>query len=540
MKRTQGKPFSFFFTYGIILAGIIFLLASAGCQTTPPPKPYQAPPEAPRESGRPYVFYTAVEMAEAIRNGEVTSEELVRAHLNHIYLHNPDLNAIVTIDADNALRHAAEADEAFSRGEIRGPLHGVPVTIKDHFAVRNMRTTNAHPDMKDQVTLFDATVVGRLKDAGAIVIGKTNLPYLAMDLQTRNDVFGKTSNPWDPDRTPGGSGGGGAAAVAAGMSPVDIGSDMGGSLRIPAHFTGIYSFKPTENVVSHHGSFPGLFNPDRRAVRHMASIGPAARSVRDLELVMDIIAGPDGKDATVIPVDRPSEHGGPDLDSLRIAWSDQFGNVPVTGDTREAMEKFVKKLSDAGINVVRIDPDYDFQAVWKNWGELNDIQLMYNQPGYIRLFSFVFGWSYRARSPLMQMVYPMSVTKNVEVLSRRDQLITSFDRFMGEWDAFICPAAALPAIKHRPPDAVRLDMPVYTRPLQVDDKQLNYWTAMGAYATPFNVTGNPVVTIPAGYSEAGLPVGVQIVGGRWQDFELLEIAKRIDEVAGAYREPDGF
>lgn len=515
-------------------------MITAGCQTTPPPKPYQAPPESPRESGRPYVFYTAVEMAEAIRNGEVTSEELVRAHLNHIYLHNPDLNAIITVDGDNAIRQAAEADKAFSRGEIRGPLHGVPVTIKDHFAVRNMRTTNAHPDMKEQVTLFDATVVGRLKDAGAIVIGKTNLPYLAMDLQTRNDVFGRTSNPWDPERTPGGSGGGGAAAVAAGMSPIDIGSDMGGSLRIPAHFTGTYSFKPTENAVSHHGSFPGLFNPERRAVRHMASIGPIARSVRDLELVLEIIAGPDGKDATVTPVQKPSEYGGPDLDSLRIAWSDQFGNVPVTGDTREAMEAFIKKLSDAGITVVRIDPDYDFQAVWKNWGEMNDIQLMYNQPGYIRMFSFVFGWSYRARSPLMQMVYPLSVTKSVEVLSRRDQLIASFDRFMDEWDAFICPAAALPAIEHRSPDAVRLSIPIYTRPLKVDDKQLNYWTAMGAYATPFNVTGNPVVTIPGGYSGTGLPVGVQIVGGRWKDFELLEIAKRIDDVAGAYREPDGY
>lgn len=523
-----------------ILTVILAIHCLAGCQSTPPPKPYQAPPGAVAESGRPHTLLSASEMAEAIRNGDITARELVEAHLKHIYLHNPNLNAIVIVNREEALKRADEADRAVSEGNLWGPLHGVPFTVKDHFAVKNLRTTNAHPDMAGQVTLFDATAVGRMKDAGAIVIGKTNLPYLGLDYQTGNALFGRTSNPWDLERTPGGGSGGGAAAVASGISPVEIAGDIGGCVRIPAHFTGVYSLKPTENTVSSYGIFPGLSDPDLRSLRYLLSVGIIARSMQDLERIYGIISGPDGKDPLVVPVDNHADKSDKTIDSLRIAWSGKFSDIAASESTRHVMETAAKKLSDAGSAVVRIDPDMDFRSAWKTWGELLDLQLMADQPRHMRLFTFLFGYSYRARSPLLQMVYPFSAEKYIRVLTERERLTAAFDRFMEEWDVFISPVAAVPAIEHYPPDAVRSNIPIYTRPVRVDERKHNYWSALGAYATPFNVTGSPVVTLPAGYTPDGLPVGIQIVGRRWHDSELIEIAKQIDTVLGAYRAPDGY
>lgn len=524
----------------ILSAGIIAFAFIAGCQSMPPPKPYQAPSGVIQKSGSPYVFLSATEMATAIRDKKITSQELVQMHLNHIYLHNPELNAIILLDDKAALKRATQADEALARGEIWGPLHGVPITIKDHFAIKNMVTTNAHPDTAEQITLFDATVVARMKEAGAIILGKTNLPFVSMDLQTSNVIFGKTSNPWNTDYTPGGSTGGGAAAVSSGMSPIDIGSDIGGSLRIPAHFTGTYSFKPTENVVSSHGSFPGLFSQDSRSVRNMSSIGPITRSVEDLKLAFDIILGPDQKDPLVMPIAKYSNDGEKTIGTLRIAWSEEFGDIPVTDDTRKILIGVINKLSNAGSDTVEVAPDIGFPETWETWGEMIDIQIMSRQAGHLRFVSFLMGWSYRARTPLLQMVYPLSTDKYVQVLSRRDLLVTGFERFMSEWDVFICPVATRSAIEHYPPDAIRSNLPIYTRPVQVNGHKLNYFTALGAYATPFNVTGNPVVTIPVGYATNGMPIGLQLVGKRWQDYELLEIARIIDDVVGGYRPPDGY
>lgn len=539
MKAILKITKTFVLTHLAVFAVIIAAIMVAGCQTTPPPKPYMAPQDVTQQSGWPYVFISASEMAEAIKNRDISSQELVELHLAHIYLHNPELNAIVTLDADKALKRAAEADEALEKGEIWGPLHGVPVTIKDHFAVRNMLTTNAYPDTAEQVTLFDATIVERMKDAGAVILGKTNMPVLAMDFQTDNPLFGKTVNPWDTDRTPGGSGGGGGAAVAAGLSPIDIGSDIGGSLRIPAHFTGTYSFKPTENTVSNHGSFPGLIDPEKRRIRHMSSIGPIARSIGDLRLAFEIISGPDGKDPLVTPVknDKNDEQS---IDSLRIAWSNKFGDVSVGEETRDVMREFINSLTDAGATVVRANPDINFDSAWTTWGEMFDMQIMAGQPGYLRLYSFVTGWSYRYQTPLHQMVYPYSTEKHVQILTKRDHIVAAFDRFMSDWDVFICPVATRHAMEHHPPDAVRMNMPIYIRPVMVDDHELNYHTAMAAYAVPFNLTGHPVVTIPAGLTPEGMPVGLQIVGKRWDDYELLQIAKMIDEIIDAHRIPEGY
>ena len=225
---------------------------------------------------------------------------MLDAHLTRIARYNPALNAIVTHNEENARAGAREADAALARGEVWGPLHGVPVTIKDSFATAGLRTTSGFPPLTNHIPDSDATAVARLRAAGAIVLGKTNLPLLVHGFQSDNPIFGRTNNPWDHARTPGSSTGGGAAAIAAGLSPLELGSDYGGSVRIPAHFCGIYSLKPTNNRIPLTGHIPEL--PGRRSVRHVATPGPLARCVQDLVLALQVMAGPDPYHPDVPPL----------------------------------------------------------------------------------------------------------------------------------------------------------------------------------------------------------------------------------------------
>ena len=243
-------------------------------------------------------FRTASDLARAIRHREVSSTEVVNAFLARIAARNSALNAIVTLDEAKAREKARLADEAVAKGNLWGPLHGVPVTFKDVFETAGLRTTAGHKPLAEHVPDHDATVVARMRAAGAIALGKTNTPALAMDTQCENSLFGRTNNPWDAERTPGGSSGGEAAALAAGMAPLGLGSDVGGSVRIPAHYCGVFCLKPTEGRVPQSGHVPPLPNATNW-IRHFVVSGPLARSVEDLRLALRIIAGPDGNDLAV-------------------------------------------------------------------------------------------------------------------------------------------------------------------------------------------------------------------------------------------------
>src|SRR6266487_632414 len=242
------------------------------------------------------VFSSTTQLAATIRAGHVSAVEVLQAHLAQIGTHNSALNAIITMDAEHALERAREADEALAHGQVWGPLHGVPFTLKDAHATAGMRTTTGFPPL-DHVPQEDSTVTARLKAAGGIPLGKTNVAMLLADYQTTNPIFGRTNNPWNIERTPGGSSGGAAAALAAGMTPFDIGTDLSASIHIPAHFCGLFGLKPTEQRVPLTGLIPGLLGP--RPVRIMSCIGPMARTVDDLALLYSIIAGPDGRDTEV-------------------------------------------------------------------------------------------------------------------------------------------------------------------------------------------------------------------------------------------------
>lgn len=485
-------------------------------------------------------FLSASEIAEKIKSRQFTSLEIVNVYLDRIEKFNPALNAIVTLDKDMALQRAKEADEALAKGELWGPLHGVPITIKDNLATRGLKTTNSFPDTEDFVPDFDATVVARLRAAGAIILGKTNLPSLAMDFQTNSPLFGITNNPWDVSRTPGGSSGGGAASVAAGLTSLGIGNDSGGSIRVPAHFCGIYGLMPTNHLVPITGISPGLPESEYRSIRHMLSLGPLARSIDDLKLCLTIIAGPDETDVDVpgIPLIEPPQK---DLKDLRIAWSDDFGGIPVTEETKTALKQFTDKLSKAGCTVEKINlTDFDFMLAWETWGEIIDMEVWIGMPFYARFLHYILGWPYRMDNPTMQIVYPMSYEDYLTVLTKREKCISTMDSFFSGYDVFLCPVHTTAAYKHILPDSYFGPISLYKQPFLVDDKSLKYEIANGAYPTIFNLTGNPVVVLPVGYTKKGLPIGVQVVGKRWHDMGLLNISNQLDKIADAYKHPPGF
>src|SRR5262245_41676711 len=287
-------------------------------------------------------FETATRLARAIRNGRLSSEDATQAHLERIDRLNGPVNALVVVDRDGALKGARAADRARAKKKPLGPLHGVPITIKEAFDVAGLHTTSSHPPLKDNVAAGDASLVARLRAAGAVILGKTNVPELCADFQTDSPLFGTSKNAWDDRRTAGGSTGGGAVAVAARLSPLELGSDIGGSVRNPAHYNGILSLKPTEWRVPSRGHVPDL--PGKtRVVRYMGVFGPLARSVDDLELALRIVAGPDGYEAEAPPVPIGAT---PSLKAsdLRIAVLESNPLVEVSQDTAKVVQATAKLL----------------------------------------------------------------------------------------------------------------------------------------------------------------------------------------------------
>jgi amidase len=450
-------------------------------------------------------FSTATELAAAIRTGRASAVEVLDAHLAAIERQNPSLNAIVTLDAESARDHARMADEALARNAPCGPLHGVPFTLKDAFATAGMRTTVGFPPL-DHVPARDSTVAARLKAAGAILIGKSNVAELLADYQTNNPIFGRTNNPWHLGRTPGGSSGGSAAAVATGLTPFEIATDLSGSIRIPAHFCGVFGFKPTEHRVSLDGVVP---NPGPheapRTIRIMSSVGPMARTIDDLSLIYSIITGSDRRDTDVPPV--PTEAlPAIEIATLRIAVAPSFGTIPVASNIRDAVDTLARRLEQYGatigeLDLSRVNVADDLSCA----GELIGMTISASQPGAKTVASLA---AYMA------------------ALQRRDRSIAAWEAALDDWDALLCPVAMTSAFPHCDPG---------TR-LLVDGRSVDYHT-VSAHATPFNYTGQPAVSVPCGLDREGLPIGVQLVGPRWSDARLLGVAKAVSRLAGGFHPP---
>jgi amidase len=478
------------------------------------------------------VFWPAHQIAKGIRDRTFSAAEVLEAHLAHCDRHNSALNAIVTFN-DKAKTQASAADEALAKGELWGPLHGVPVTFKDLFATAGLRTTFSHPASAHYIPAQDASLVTRLRQAGAIILGKTNLPWQGADIQTVSPVFGRTNNPWDLSRTPGGSSGGGAAAIAAGLSPLELGNDLGGSLRIPAHFCGVYSLKPTEHRVAN------SLRSNPRSLRHMIATGPIARSVEDLRLCLSLIEGPEGAEWDVPPVAMqvPSVHP---LAEYRFAWCDRWGALSVDAQTQAALAKIVAQLKTAGCQVEHITPqNFDLPDAWQTFGELCTCQIALSQSALVRglgrsLLQVLPTHLLPGGSMVQGFVrgVTFSLSDYMEALTHRDRLTSQMEQFLQPWDAWLCPVAPGPAFTHRPTRSL------LRGPLEIEDQTLPYWMWGMGYASIFNLTGNPVVTMPI--ATQPLPIGIQLVGKRWRDWELLAIAQAITAITGEFQRPPAY
>jgi amidase len=486
------------------------------------------------------VFHSACELAGMIRDRTLSATELLEAYLSQISKHNLKLNAICTLDAENARNRAKEADAALAKGEIWGPLHGLPITLKDIFETQGLRTTAGYIPLKDYVPQQDATTVARLRAAGAVILGKSNLAELAGDYQSTNSLFPRVNNPWDLDYTPGGSSGGSAAAVAAGLSALDLGNDFAGSVRQPAHFCGLYGLKPTDRRISTAGMVPEV--PGKpNCLRQMMTVGILARSLQDIHLGFALIAGTDPRRPEVPPIPLGSPLEQP-LQTLKLAWTEAWPEVPIGSATQQILQGVLRQLTHAGIQIGE-PASFDFSKMFELYGRMAAYVNKYAQPidRHTIRHSVKLLWRTATQGDqdlrrlgnfsrfLPELLNP-SLKGYFETLTERDRFTAQIDSILEPWDAWLCPVAVTPAFTHRP---------AWTA-VDVDRRAYPYVLANGAYTMPFNLSGHPAVVIPVGRTENGLPVGLQIVGKRWREVELVAIAQQIDQAVGHYQTPAGY
>jgi amidase len=450
---------------------------------------------------------SAGELAALVRDREVSSEEVVRAHLDRIEAANPQINAVIAVAADRALAEGRAADRALARGDDAGPLHGVPFTIKDSIDTEGVVTTWGTAGRRDHVPSADATVVARLRRAGGILIGKTNVPELAMSYDTDNALHGPTRNPYDLTRSPGGSSGGAAAAVAACLSPLDIGTDTAGSIRIPAHFCGIAGLKASA------GRVPRTGQSGWRAshLESLTQVGPLARTVADLALALTLIAGPDGADPALAPVrlERPEEVA---LEGLRVGVFAGNGIDTADGATVDALDGAGRALTGRGALVAPATPP--------GLDRLPDVvsRIIVGDGGWwmARLLEEVgTGASTFGTFPLRP---PMSAEDYVLLLEDRERLRAELLSFMAGYDLLLCPVTAGPAL-----------------PLGVAGTAAR--PPGFTFTHPFNLTGWPVAVVRCGTSPEGLPIGLQIVARPWRDDVALAAAAALEATLGGWRPP---
>ena len=448
---------------------------------------------------------TASEWLRRLAAGETTAEALVGRTLAAIDAADPGLGAVVAGDPERALREAADADAARRRGEER-PLLGLPITVKDNLDVAGLRTAAGSAARPDHIAAEDASAVRRLRRAGAIVVAKTNLPEASSDYETENAVFGRTVHPLDPARTPGGSSGGEAALIAAGASLAGVGTDGGGSIRVPSHYCGIAGLRPTVGRVPETGQWP----PTRASgMGDLSCVGPMARRVEDLGLLLAVMAGPDGIDPYAVPVllGRPAEV---EVETLRVAWYGEDPDFPVSDGTRAAVATAAAALADLGCEVEEVPAPPATEATELFFAAVG------GDGGAHLLEHCGHGGPHTAQFRALLESFPSAPpgADRFFALQRRVfELRARIRNWAGERDVVVCPVVAGPAPRHgEPPGPVAANGDRY---------------AAFNYVHTYALAGMPAASVPAG-TENGLPIGVQVVGAPWREDVVLATAKALE------------
>lgn len=456
-----------------------------------------------------------------VRERVISPVELVDAHLRQIESRNPKINAFVTVLADQARAAAHKAEAAVIRGETLGLLHGVPVTVKDSFDMAGLPTLCGSRFRLDHRAAEDSTAVARLRAAGAVILGKTNCPEFLNHYETDNYIVGRTNNPWNLERTSGGSSGGEAAAIAAFCSAGGIGSDGGGSVRIPAAFCGITGLKPTPGRVSAAGHFPLIGHPGGL----LGVAGPMARTTEDLRLLFAALAGYDSQDPFSAPVPLGVvDLQDPDFQDLRVGVAEQFGRVPVAAAVRQAVRKAAQALGELRIAAEDFQPSGIERAPnvwWFFFGQLP-------APLTAQLIAGREKDAHWSATEFLNKALQEPAPTAGDVLANlaiRDRMRAGLLRQMDQYRVLLMPACGVTAFPHR------------TRQWEVEGGTIGLFQAMMP-ATPFNLLGLPAVVLPFGLSEDGLPVGIQLVGRPYEEELLLELAVQLESVRGPFPAPN--
>lgn len=468
---------------------------------------------------------TASSVCAAIRRGEVSSREVLAAQIERIERWNPTVNAAVAFDLERAQDRARAADAALARGDEVGPLHGLPITVKDSFETAGIVTTSGAPEYRHHLAARDADAVAALARAGAIVFGKTNVPLLTGDWQAYNEVYGRTLNPWNTGRTPGGSSGGSAVAVATGMSTLELGSDLGGSIRIPAHFCGVHGHKPTQGLVPTRGHVPGP--PGTLAPGDLSVVGPLGRSAHDLAMALDaLVANGFDTGPGSLPGAPPHARTRP---RVALALDDPFSRP--SRSVLAVLERAARQLEDAGAEVI----------------ELPLPTLADGHDLYVQLLNAVIGAEldddtfsgYRAA--LSDPTSPLHERARDYVTHHRDWVHADEQRhrLRARWhdevftrvDVVVAPCTAVTAL---PPDE---HTPFRERTVTVDGDVRSYRHTMLAWSGYATLPGLPATAVPVGIADDGLPVGVQLIGDRWADRTCLAVAALLDDAVGGFVPP---
>ncbi len=456
------------------------------------------------------IYRSAVTLAKQIRAGELSSREVVEACLERIEEVNPKINAVVQLAAGRAREEADQLDRDAASGRFHGPLHGVPITLKDSLDTAGIVTTGGTLGRKDHVPQQDAPVVARLRNAGAVLLGKTNTPELTFSGETCNLIYGRSSNPFDLARSPGGSSGGAAAIIACGGSALELGSDTGGSVREPAHLCGVAGIKPTSGRTPRTGHIV----PWGGVLDGLTQIGPIARYVEDLALALPIICGPDGRDPFAVPV-KVRDPAKVDLAKMRIAWHADNGVVRAAEDIERVVGETAEALGKDGLNLC--------QDRLSNTRELVDLTARFRETtnaGYIlRLLE---RYATTERSPELDGYLTDAAIAGGDrvepaLLEEIDAARSAALGFFADHDAILCPVSFALARPHRASHADSFEQ----------------WGYMQIY----NLLGWPGVSVRAGSSAEGLPVGVQIVAPPWREDIALALAQRIEKLRGGFSEP---
>ena len=475
-------------------------------------------------------FATAADIAERIRRREIGSLEATDYFIERIERLDGDVNAVAVRDFDRAREAARAADRAAQPG---GPLHGVPMTVKEGYHLSGKPTTFGYVELKDNTADWDSDCVVRYKAAGAILLGKTNMAFAGADFQTYNDVYGTTNNPWDLERIPGGSSGGSSAALAAGLTPLEAGSDIGGSIRNPAHFCGVYGHKPTFGIVSQTGHST-MLTPG--PATDLVVCGPMARTAEDLALSLDIVAGPAGLDAPGWRLDLPRPSGSCLADYRVAVWADD-DNSPVDREIAERAASIGETLSRLGARVsATARPAIDARGGHETYLELlHSVMAAGVAPekhARNQRYAAETDPADRSDRAIMSRAMVLSHAGWLGANGRRERLRYAWREFFEDWDILVCPQMATTAFRHD-------HSPMQTRTVTVNGAPQPYFQQLfwsGLVTGPYL----PSTVFPAGLSSDGLPIGLQAVGPAYHDHTTIEFTRLLAQEIGGFQEPPGY